>query len=282
MSGLLHGKTAIITGAGSGMGATTAETFVREGASVVLADIDENAGTDLADRLGDRAVFLRTDVTSETQIQALVVATVDHFGELNVFFSNAGAVGDPAPVEQLSADALENVLALNLKSHVFAHKHATRQMLAQGKGGSIVTTASVAAVQAGWGPAAYSISKAGVLALSRATAHEVKGTGIRSNAIVPGAVVTPLITNYFDIPADHTATFLDDVSQILGKETLIGRGGHPQDVANAALFLASDLSTWISGVAMQVDGGAIAAAASASPELVAEAAERLRSEVNQL
>ena len=275
MSGLLQGKTAIITGAASGMGRHAAQTFVHEGASVVLADIDEEEGTKLAISLGDRASFLRTDVTSEAQTKALVAAAVDRFGELNVFFSNAGAAGDPSPVEQLSADALEQALALNLKSHVFAHKYATRQMLAQGNGGSIVTTASIGAVQAGWGPAAYSIAKAGVLALVRATAHEVKGTGIRSNAIVPGGVVTPLITRYFDVPAEQTESFLSEVSEILGQETLIGRGGFPQDIANAALFLASELSTWITGVALQVDGGALAAAASTSPDLVARAAERL-------
>jgi NAD(P)-dependent dehydrogenase (short-subunit alcohol dehydrogenase family) len=273
MSGLLEGKNAIITGASSGMGSATAETFVREGASVVLADIDEEAGLDLAARLGDRVMFVRTDVTSEEQVEALVGAAIDRFGELDVFFSNAGAAGDVSPVPQLSADALDHVLALNLRSHVFAHKHASRQMLEQGRGGSILTTASIGAVQSGWGPAAYQIAKAGVLGLVRATAHAAKGTGIRSNAILPGPVVTPLVSRYFGIPEEQTSGFLAVVGEIFGEETLIGRAGLTQDVANAALFLASGLSTWITGVALPVDGGALAAAANKTPELVAQAAQ---------
>lgn len=273
MSGLLEGKTAIVTGASSGLGYASAETFVREGASVVLADIDEQAGAGLAAKLGDRAVFVRTDVTSERQVEALVSAAVDRFGELNVFFSNAGAGGDQSPVAQLAADGLEQTLSLNLKSHVFAHKYATRQLLEQGKGGSIITTASTAALQAGWGAAAYSISKAGVLGLVRATALETRGSGIRSNAIIPGGVVTPLFSRYFDIPAERTDEFLDAAARRMGEETLIGRGGYPQDIANAALFLASELSTWITGVAIPVDGGSTAATASRAPQLVAEAAQ---------
>lgn len=273
MPGLLEGKTAIITGASSGIGRATAETFVRNGASVVLADIDTPAGEKLAAELGGRAVFVRTDVTSEEQIGAVVTAAVDRFGKLDVFFSNAGAGGDLSPVAQITAAGLDETLALNLKSHVFAHKHATRQLLEQGTGGSIITTASTAGLQAGWGAAAYSISKAGVLGLVRATAHETKGTGIRSNAIVPGGIVTPLISNYFDIPAEHTDAFLDVVAGHIGEETLIGRGGFPQDIANAALFLASELSTWITGIAMPVDGGATAATANRAPALVAQSAQ---------
>jgi NAD(P)-dependent dehydrogenase (short-subunit alcohol dehydrogenase family) len=274
MSGLLTGKTAVVTGASSGIGRTTAETFVREGASVVLADIDEAAGSAFAAELGDRAHFVRTDVTSEHQVEALVAQAVAQFGELHVLFSNAGAGGDQSPVAELAASGLDQVLALNLRSHVFAHKHALRQMLQQGGGGSIVTTSSVAGLQAGWGAAAYSIAKAGVLGLVRSTALEARGTGVRSNAIAPGGVVTPLFSRYFAIPAERTDEFLTAVGQVMGQDTLIGRGILPEDVANAALFLASDQSAAITGTVLPVDGGATAVTNGRAPELVAEVAQQ--------
>lgn len=259
MTGLLEGKVAVITGGASGMGEATAETYVREGGRVVVADIQDEAGTALADRLGEGAVYVRTDVTDDAAIEGVVAAAVEKFGRLDVFFSNAGAGGDLSPLVDITREGLDKTFALNLHAHVIAHKFAGRQMQEQGTGGSIIVTSSTAGVQAGWAAPAYSIAKAGVLALVRNAALELGPAGIRSNAIIPGAVITPIMAGYMGIPAEQQAAYLDVLVERLADQQPAGRAGTPQDIANAALFLGSDLSSWITGVGLPVDGGATAA-----------------------
>ncbi|MEU4596033.1 SDR family oxidoreductase [Nocardia sp. NPDC023988] len=267
---LLDGKVAVITGAASGMGLATAETFVEHGAKVVLADIQEERGAAAAARLGDSALFVRTDVTVAAQIESVVGAAVDTFGRLDVMFSNAGAAVDLSPIDDLAPEGLDRTLALNLQAHVAAHKYAARQFRAQGVPGSIITTGSVAALQAGWNGGAYSMAKAAVLALVRQTAMENQGTGIRSNAILPGAVLTSIITDMFGVSREREEEFLTGIGDRIGGETLIGRAGRARDIAGAALFLASDLSAWITGVALPVDGGATAVTKDATVSIVTE------------
>ena len=257
MAGLLEGKVAVVTGGASGMGEATTETFVREGAKVVIADIQDEFGKALVSRLGASAVYVHTDVTREAALEAVVATAVEKFGKLDIMFSNAGAGGDQSPVVDLSAEGLESTLALNLKSHVYALKHAARQMLKQGTGGSLISTSSAAGVQSGWAAAGYSMAKAGVLALVRATALEFGTSRIRSNAIIPGLVLTPIIANYTGAPADRHAEFFKLADKRLGPIQPIGRAGVAQDIANAALFLASDLSSYLTGVELPVDGGAL-------------------------
>ncbi|MFT3661012.1 MAG: SDR family oxidoreductase [Gordonia sp. (in: high G+C Gram-positive bacteria)] len=267
-TGLLDGKIAVITGAASGMGRSTARTFVENGARVVLADIQEEAGTALAAELGDAARFTTTDVTSEPDLEALIEYAVGEFGRIDVFFSNAGAAGDLSPVTDLTEEGLNRTLALNLNAHVAAHKLATRQFQKQGTAGSIITTASVAIFQSGWNGPAYSMAKAAVMALVRQSALENKGTGTRSNAIVPGAVLTPMIPTMFGISDADAERFAERVEEEVAGQTLVGRLGRPEDIANAALFLASDLSSWISGTGIVVDGGAMAFTKDRSIELI--------------
>ncbi|WP_324197823.1 SDR family NAD(P)-dependent oxidoreductase [Nocardia abscessus] len=267
---LLHGKVAVITGAASGMGLASAEAFVEHGAKVVLADIQDERGAAAAAHLGDSALFVRTDVTSAAQVESVVSVAVDTFGRLDVMFSNAGAAVDLSPIDDLTPAGLDRTLALNLQAHVAAHKYAARQFRAQGSPGSIITTASVAALQAGWNGAAYSMAKAAWLALVRQTAMENQGTGIRSNAILPGAVLTSIITDMFGVGRDREDEFLTGIGDRIGGETLIGRAGQARDIANAALFLASDLSAWITGVALPVDGGATAVTKDATVSLITE------------
>ncbi|NMO03080.1 SDR family oxidoreductase [Gordonia sp. TBRC 11910] len=271
-SRLLDGKVAVITGAASGMGLATAETFVANGARVVLSDVQEDAGVAAAERLGERARFQKTDVTDDAQIDALVRYAVDEFGALDVMYSNAGAAGDLSPIIDISREGLDRTLALNLTAHASAHKHATRQFQRQGTAGSIITTASIAALQAGWNGAAYSIAKAGVMALVRQTALENKGTGTRSNAILPGGVMTPMIPQMFGIAEADAQRFLDRAGEAIAGETLIGRTGYASDIANVALFLASDLSSWVTGIGITVDGGAMAFTKDATVELITQVA----------
>ncbi|MEV0063410.1 SDR family oxidoreductase [Nocardia sp. NPDC050718] len=267
---MLEGKVAVITGAASGMGLATAEAFVEHGALVVLADIQEERGAAAAARLGDSARFVRTDVTSAAEVEALVGAAVGAFGRLDVLFSNAGAAVDLSPIEELTPAGLDRTLALNLRAHVAAHKYAARQFRLQGTPGSIITTGSVAALQAGWNGAAYSMAKAAVLALVRQTAMENRGTGIRSNAILPGAVLTSIITDMFGVAREREDEFLTGIGERIGGETLIGRAGRAGDIAGAALFLASELSAWITGVALPVDGGSTAVTKDATVALITD------------
>lgn len=272
MPDLLAGKVALITGAASGMGRSAAEVFVANGARVVLADIQGDPGSALAEKLGDDARFVHTDVTVEAELRRAVRSAVDDFGRLDVVFSNAGAAGDLSPVAELSADGLDRTLRLNLHAHVAAHRLAAAEFRAQGVPGSIISTASIAALQAGWNGAAYSMAKAAVLALVRQTALENAGTGVRCNAILPGAVLTSIITNMFGIPAADEEKFLARVGEGIADQTLIGRAGVAEDVANAALFLASDLSTWITGTSITVDGGATAYTRDATVAAITEIA----------
>ncbi|GEM29640.1 2,5-dichloro-2,5-cyclohexadiene-1,4-diol dehydrogenase [Nocardia neocaledoniensis NBRC 108232] len=267
---MLDGRVAVITGAASGMGLATAQTFVEHGAKVVLADIQGERGAAAAARLGDSALFVRADVTSAEQVESLVRVAVDTFGRLDVMVSNAGAAVDLSPIDELTPAGLDRTLALNLQAHVAAHKHSARQFRAQGTPGSIITTGSVAALQAGWNGGAYSMAKAAVLALVRQTAMENRGTGIRSNAILPGAVLTSIITDMFGVSRDREDEFLAGIGDRIGGETLIGRAGLARDIAHAALFLASDLSAWITGVALPVDGGSTAVTKDATVSLITE------------
>jgi len=195
------------------------------------------------------------------------------FGSLDIFFSNAGAGGDLSPIVDITPEGLDNTFALNLHAHVLAHKHAARQMQKQGTGGSLITTSSTAGVQAGWAATAYSVAKAGVLALVRNAALELGASGIRSNAIIPGAVITPIMAGYMGIPAEKQDDYLKVLVERLADQQPAGRAGTPQDIANAALFLGSDLSTWITGVGLPVDGGALAATSVQTGPIAAAAAQ---------
>ncbi|MET9327570.1 SDR family oxidoreductase [Tsukamurella sp. NPDC003166] len=272
MADLLTGKVAVITGAASGMGRSAAEVFVANGARVVLADVQDGAGVALAERLGAAARFVHTDVTAEADLERAVGAAREQFGRLDVMFSNAGAAVDLAPVAELTAEGLDRTLRLNLHAHVTAHRLAAAAFREQRVPGSIISTASIAALQAGWNGAAYSMAKAAVLALVRQTALEAAGTGIRCNAILPGAVLTSIITNMFGIPAADEEQFLTGVGEAIADQTLIGRAGVAEDIANTALFLASDLSTWITGTSITVDGGATAYTKDATVAAITEIA----------
>jgi NAD(P)-dependent dehydrogenase (short-subunit alcohol dehydrogenase family) len=231
----LAGKVAIVTGAASGIGKATVELFRSEGATVVGADIGDGAD-------------LRVDAGSETEVHALVESVARDHGGLDIFFANAGISGGFATISEQTADDWAEILRVNLIGPFLAIKHAAPLIKLRG-GGSIICTASVAGLRSGAGGAAYSASKAGVINLVQTAAQQLSGSGIRVNAICPGLIETGMTRPMYDM------------ARAAGKEDRIGRlnplqrGGEPDEIARAALFLASDESSYVNGTALVVDGG---------------------------
>jgi NAD(P)-dependent dehydrogenase (short-subunit alcohol dehydrogenase family) len=256
MAGLLSNRVALITGGTSGIGLASVRRFVSEGARVLIGDIADDAGVELANSLGGSAAFVHMDVMLEADIASAIAAAVKRFGRLDVIYNNAGAIGDPASLLDVQQDAFDRVLALDARSVLWGHKHAARQFKAQGGGGCIVTTASVAGIQAGWSPLSYTAAKHAVVGIIRHAAMELAPFGIRSNAIAPGAIPTPMVAKAFGIPVEHAAEFCELIEARLGSKQPLGRFGSAEDVANVALFLASDLSSYVSGAVLPVEGGA--------------------------
>jgi NAD(P)-dependent dehydrogenase (short-subunit alcohol dehydrogenase family) len=248
--GRIQGKVAVITGAASGMGRATAIRFAKEGASIVLTDLNSQGGeTAVAEcaAAGGRAVFQRTDVTSEPDIKAAVARAVKEFGRIDIMFNNAGIAGAVGPIEKVESEAWDRTMATLLRAVYLGIKYSIPEMRKVG-GGSIISTASVAGLRGVGYLAAYSAAKAAVVNLTQAVAIEVGHDKIRVNCICPGGVNTPLI--HRGRPGAE-----EGAEQRMAKMQPIPRAGKPDDIANMALFLASDESAWISGTAMVVDGG---------------------------
>lgn len=273
MTGLLQDKVAIVTGGASGIGLATVERFIAEGAKVTIADIAEDQGAAAVERLGDAAHFVRTDVTDEASIEQLVAATVERFGKLDVMLNNAGAQGDPAPILEVTAEGFDRTIALLTRSVMLGHRFAARQFQAQGTGGSIISTASAAALQGGWSAAGYTTAKHAVVGVIRAAVAELAPIGIRSNAIAPGIIMTPLMARSFGVPAEEAVGFADYLAEQLGSTQPIGRTGTADDIAKVATFLASDLSDYVTGATIPVDGGATAITQGTFATAVVQAAE---------
>lgn len=249
----LENKVAIITGAGSGIGAASARRFVEEGAKVLIADMQDDKGQAVADELGDRAAFLHVDVTREDQVQAGVDEAMSTWGRLDVIFNNAGFGGALGSIETTSVEDFDLTFDVLVKGVFFGIKHAIPAMRESG-GGSIINTASVAGLQTGYSPHLYSVAKAAVIHLTKSVALEVGQDNIRCNCICPGIIATPLA-------AGHPATTDEQLAKMkkgLGKTQVLGRIGDPVDIANAAVYLASDESSFVTGHAQVVDGGAYA------------------------
>jgi NAD(P)-dependent dehydrogenase (short-subunit alcohol dehydrogenase family) len=246
----LEGKVAAITGGASGIGAGTVRRFVEEGAKVLIADLDQARGDALASELGAATVFLRTDVSKEEDVAAMVAETTDRFGRIDVLFNNAGFGGALGPIESTTVADYDLTMDVLLKSVFLGIKHVAPLMKAQGSG-SIISTASVAGLRAGYAPHLYSVAKCAVIHLTRTVALELGEHGIRVNAICPGFIATPLA---FGRP-DADESQIDELRQAGAASQVLGRIGEPLDVANMALFLASDDSGWITGQEFVVDGG---------------------------
>ena len=271
MSKRLEGKVAVITGAASGIGAATAAKFVEHGAKVMLGDIQVPEGEALAEQLGDAARFQRCDVTSEDDVAALVDAAVEHFGRLDIMFNNAGIVGAMGPIETTPAGEWQRTLDILLNGVFYGMKHASRVMKPQGSG-SIISMSSTAGVMGGLGPHAYAAAKHAVVGLTKNLATEVGSRGIRVNCLAPSSVATPMVASAY--LGDHTD--IEQTLKVLAEESpLNGRPGLADDVANAALWLASDESGFTSGHTLSVDAG-ITTGSKAGPPNFAEYKPMLR------
>jgi len=258
--GQLDGKVAIITGAASGMGRATSILFAREGARVVLADLNVAGGeeaAEMASESGAPCVFQRTDVSSETDIAALVARAVSEFGALGIMFNNAGIAGAVGPLEFIAVEDFDRTLAVLLRSVFLGIKHAVTPMRARG-GGAIISTASIAGIDGYPGLHAYCAAKAGVVNLTRSAAIELAADNIRINCIAPGGVSTPII--YGGLGGSKEAA-----DAWLAKAQPLPRAGQPEDIARAALYLASDASGFVTGHTLVVDGGATAGAIANAP-----------------
>jgi NAD(P)-dependent dehydrogenase (short-subunit alcohol dehydrogenase family) len=249
-SGRLAGKTAVITGAASGIGAGTVRLFAEHGANVVVADVQDDAGTALADELGATACFAHCDVTAEGEIAAAVDLAVERFGRLDIMFNNAGIVGAVGPIADTPVEAWDNTMSILLRGVFLGTKHAARVMVPQ-EGGVIINTSSTAGIMGGLGPHTYTAAKHGVIGLTKSVANELAPHGIRVNAISPGNTVTAMTAAVTTGDADN----LDDATQHIAGTSPLGYAGYPADIAAAALYLASDDGRYVSGHTLVVDAG---------------------------
>jgi NAD(P)-dependent dehydrogenase (short-subunit alcohol dehydrogenase family) len=245
----LAAKVALITGAGSGMGRAAALLFAREGAKVAAVDIDEESARHTADmikREGGEALAMRADVSRAADAQAMCERASRELGGVNVLYNNAGIEGEGGFLAQLSEEAFDRVIAINLRGVWLGMKYALPQMISHG-GGSVINTASIAGLVAVRGAAAYCAAKAGVIALTRVAALEYGRYNIRVNAICPGAVNTPMVQRISGAGGMSP--------QATNRVSVLGRIAEPEEIARMALFLASDDCTFATGAPFIVDGG---------------------------
>jgi 3-oxoacyl-[acyl-carrier protein] reductase len=250
----LKEKVALITGAGSGMGRASAILFTKEGAKVVVVDIDSKTGNQTVDLIkqdGNESFFVQADVSKLIDAEKMIKFTMDKFGRLDILYNNAGIPMAMTPIENVSEDLWDRIISVNLKSIFLASKIATPIMKKQG-GGVIINTSSIGGVRPRPGLSAYAASKAAVTFLTKSLAIELAPFNIRVNCISPVAAETPMLPSFFteEMKKDVEATkklFLSTIP--------IGRFAQPEDIAKAALYLASDDSSMVTGIDLYVDGG---------------------------
>ncbi|KKM09871.1 3-oxoacyl-ACP synthase [Clostridiales bacterium PH28_bin88] len=242
----LKDKVAVITGGARGIGKDTALLFAREGAQVVICDFDAQAGEATAGELRELtgALFFQVDVTSRAGVQAMVDGAMAQFGRIDVLVNNAGITAD-AFLTRMTEEQWDKVIAVNLKG-VFNCTQAVAPVMMEQGSGSIINASSVVGVYGNVGQTNYAATKGGVIAMTKSWAKELGKKGIRVNAVAPGFIIT-----------DMTAMVPQKVLDLMKEKTPLGRWGYPADIANAYLYLASDESSFVNGVVLQVDGGLV-------------------------
>lgn len=237
----------LITGAATGIGRATAQAFAANGARVVIGDIDDRADETvrLITEAGGEATFVRTDVTSDEDVAALVKAAVDTYGGLHVAVNNAGLLPPTAPLTEQTVEDFDKVIAIDLKGVFLSLKHEITHMAAHG-GGAIVNTASIAGVIADPGMAPYVAAKHGVVGLTRAAALDYASAGVRVNAVAPGLTETAMTRGWLDDP---------EMREVVVAASKLGRPAQPEEIAGMILYLSSDLASFTTGSVHVVDGG---------------------------
>ncbi|ABP64402.1 short-chain dehydrogenase/reductase SDR (plasmid) [Novosphingobium aromaticivorans DSM 12444] len=247
----LEGKVAIVTGAGVGMGAATARLLAARGARVVVSDINPDTAAATVETIradGGTAHAVRTDVSDEAQVEALVAETVATFGRLDCAVNNAAITPDVLPIHEADMAVFDRVLNVDLRSVMLCMKYEIRQMLAQEGPGSIVNIGSVSSFRPQPNNAAYVAAKHGVIGLTKTGSLEYAGRGIRVNAVLPGAIDTPMLRGALETTGFTEADFAPALS-------LFGRFGKPEEVAEASAWLCSDAASYVTGHSLAVEGG---------------------------
>jgi NAD(P)-dependent dehydrogenase (short-subunit alcohol dehydrogenase family) len=264
-------KVAVVTGGASGIGKRTVERIVEEGGRAVVADIQDDRGLRMQEELGDAVRYVHCDVTSEADIKAAIDKAVSTWGRLDLMFNNAGTGGDPAPVDEITAEGWDATQALLVRAVVLGIKHAAPVMKRQGSG-VIVNTASVAGLLPGTTPIAYAVAKSAVTYITKCAAMELAEHSVRVNCICPGLIATPIIGKSMGLAGQVADRTVEVIEQAGGAFQPIPRGGRADDIANAVLFFAEDAASWVTGVVLPIDGGI---AAGRQPKEMAAAWEKI-------
>jgi NAD(P)-dependent dehydrogenase (short-subunit alcohol dehydrogenase family) len=253
--GRLAGKVAIITGGVSGIGRRTVELFAAEGAVVVVADVQDEKGEHLVKEFDSKVSYVHADVGNEGDVAALIAHALKGFGRLDCMFNNAGqVVSREGSITGIPAEIFDHIVRVVFRGVFLGIKHAGRVMREQ-KSGSIISTASVAGLGSGYGPHVYSAAKAAVVNLTKSAASELGESNVRVNCICPGGIATPIFGTGLGLSAQVADQMVEPMKERLARMQPIPRAGVPQDIAEAALWLASDASTFVNGHALVVDGG---------------------------
>ncbi len=254
--GRLDQKVAIVTGGASGIGAETVRLFAAEGAQVVIADVQDNRGLALASEIG--AVYQHADVSSEADVKALVDFAVSRFGQLDVMYNNAGVPGTLDSILDLDVREFDQLVAVMLRGVFLGIKYAAHAMLSDKSANiskSIINTASVAGLEAGHAGHVYTACKHGIIGLTRSTGMELGERGIRVNALCPGGIATPIFGKGMGLSSEFADKTVDFMKGVLANAQPIRRSGLPLDIAQAALWLASDDSSFVNASVLVADGG---------------------------